>query len=85
MIDSVVLITTKQENERKVFLCLSTFHRLMRHMTFCSFMWLTYAGVALPVYTVVYPSMPLLLNEKNCFSQMWVFSHICSERRQEGR
>ncbi len=37
-----------------------------------SFMWLTYAGVALPVYNVVSPSMPLLLNEKNSLFKLFL-------------
>ncbi len=40
--------------------------------SFESFMWLTYAGVALPVYNVVSPSMPLLLNEKNSLFKLFL-------------
>ncbi len=37
-----------------------------------SFLWLTYAGVALPVYNVVSPSMPLVLNEKNSLFKLFL-------------
>ena len=37
-----------------------------------SFLWLTYAGVALPVYNVVSPSMPLALNEKNSLFKLFL-------------
>ncbi len=40
--------------------------------SFESFMWLTYAGVALPVYNVVSPSMPLTLNEKNSLFKLFL-------------
>ncbi len=37
-----------------------------------SFLWLTYAGVALPVCNVVSPSMPLVLNEKNSLFKLFL-------------
>lgn len=37
-----------------------------------SFLWLTYAGVALPVYNVVSPFMPLLLNEKSSLFKLFL-------------
>lgn len=40
--------------------------------SFESLMWLTYSGGALPVYNVVSPSMPLLLNEKNSLFKLFL-------------
>lgn len=37
-----------------------------------TFLWLTYAGAALPVYNVVSPSMPLLLNGKNSLFKLFL-------------
>lgn len=52
-------------NPNKRFNYASVRKGLSSERSFDSFMWLTYAGAALPVYNVVSPSMPLLLNEKN--------------------
>ena len=47
-----------------------------------SFLWLTYAGVALPVYNVVSPSMPLVLNEKNSLFKLFLSDMHGEETRR---
>lgn len=59
-------------NPNKRFNYASVKKGLTSDRSFDSFLWLTYAGVALPVYNVTSPSMSLVLNEKNSLLKLFL-------------